>query len=340
MSILQKIQGLLAILLLVAMLLPWFSSGGTSISGYEVGVLTGSADAFPEDFDARSVGVGASVFNYFYVIPVLALVLIALCALGRETGTVSFLTGLYVVVVFLAWGGRFQTHPGQVLAVGGILAWSAGGLMMIVAAVFRREVFLVFVDRLSMWMGKTFGWCILILTFGLSYEVFMRYLLSAPTAWAYDLSYMMYGALFLMAGAYTVSRDGHVRGDVVYRLWPPRVQAGIDLTLFLTFYFPGVTALIYSGFIYARQSFMFQESSVFSPAGMPIYQLKALIPIAGVVLFLQGISEVVRCVRCLRTGQWPPRYHDVEELESALQHFEEDTRRSGRGEAPAGGAER
>lgn len=183
---------------------------------------------------------------------------------------------------------------------------------------------LLFIDRLNMWVGKVFAWCIIILTFGISYEVFVRYVLRAPTVWAYDLSYMMYGALFLMAGAYTVSRDGHVRGDVLYRLWPPKWQARVDLTLYILFYFPGVSALIYAGYNYAHLSFLFKESSVFSPAGVPIYQLKALIPIAGVLLFLQGIGEVARCLRCLRTGQWPPRYQDVEELESAVLHHAAD----------------
>ena len=186
------------------------------------------------------------------------------------------------------------------------------------------ERVLLFIDRLSMWTGKTFAWCILILTFAVSYEVFVRYALGTPTAWAYDVSYIMYGALFMMAGAYTVSRDGHVRADVIYRLWPPRVQAMVDLTLYILFYFPGVLALIYSGYVFAEMSWMFKETSVYSPASIPIYQLKALIPIAGVVLALQGVSELVRCVRCIRTGVWPARYQDVEEMETAILHHHED----------------
>lgn len=182
----------------------------------------------------------------------------------------------------------------------------------------------MFVDRLSMWTGKIFAWCILILTFAVSYEVFVRYVLRAPTAWAYDVSYIMYGALFLMAGAYTVSRDGHVRGDVVYRLWPPHVQAAVDLVLYILFYFPAVLALIYSGYVFAHLAWMFGETSVYSPASIPIWQLKALIPIAGVVLLLQGISEVVRCWQCISTGAWPARYQDVEEMESAILHARED----------------
>jgi TRAP-type mannitol/chloroaromatic compound transport system permease small subunit len=189
------------------------------------------------------------------------------------------------------------------------------------------ERFLLFVDRLSMWVGRTFAWCILILTFGVSYEVFVRYVLRDPTSWAYDVSYIMYGALFLMAGAYTVSRDGHVRADVVYRLWPPRVQASIDLVLYILFYFPAVLAFIYSGYFFAHMSWQFGETSVYSPASIPVYQVKALIPIAGVVLLLQGISELVRCVRCIRAGAWPLRYHDVEEMESAILHHQEDEAR-------------
>jgi TRAP-type mannitol/chloroaromatic compound transport system permease small subunit len=186
------------------------------------------------------------------------------------------------------------------------------------------EQFLHFVDRLSTWMGQTFAWCIIILTFGVSYEVFVRYVVRSPTAWAFDLSYTMYGALFMMAGAYTLARDGHVRGDFLYRLWPVRVQGAIDLVLFLLFYFPAVIALIWYGWPYAMQSWSFQETSVYSPASVPVWQIKLLIPIAGVVLLLQGISEVIRCWRCILTGRWPPRPHDVEETESAILHLQED----------------
>lgn len=189
------------------------------------------------------------------------------------------------------------------------------------------ERFLLFIDRLSMWTGKAFGWLILVLTFAVSYEVFVRYALRAPTDWAYDISYIMYGALFLMAGPYTLSRGGHVRGDVLYRLLPERVQGWIDLVLYFIFFFPGVIALIYSGYGFARMSWMFKEKSVFSPAGIPVYPLKILIPVAGVILFLQGVSEVVRCTRCIRAGAWPQRIHDVEEMETAILHRQEDERR-------------
>ena len=183
---------------------------------------------------------------------------------------------------------------------------------------------LLFIDRLSMWAGKTFAWCIIILTFGVSYEVFVRYVLRAPTTWAYDISYMMYGALFLMAGAYTVSRNGHVRGDFLYRLWPQRVQAIIDLVLYILFYLPGIGALIYAGIHFSRMSWRFGEVSIFSPANIPIFPMKTLIPIAGVLLLLQGISEILRCIECIRDGHWPARLQDVEEMETAILHLQED----------------
>lgn len=180
------------------------------------------------------------------------------------------------------------------------------------------------IDQLSKSVGHAFAWCIVILTIGVSYEVFVRYVLRDPTSWAFDLSYILYGALFIMSGAYALSRNAHVRGDVFYRLWPPRVQAGLELVLFLIFFFPGVLALVYAGWGYGAESFRIREVSVNSPAGVPIWPLKMLIPVAGILLTLQGIAEVLRCVLCLRTGQWPPRLHDVEEMEVAAKHLAED----------------
>jgi TRAP-type mannitol/chloroaromatic compound transport system permease small subunit len=179
------------------------------------------------------------------------------------------------------------------------------------------------VDRISTAIGKAFGWFILIMTFGTSYEVFVRYALRDPTIWAYDLSYNMYGALFVMAGAYTLSRNAHVRGDVVYRLWPPRTQAFIDLVLFIIFFFPGVLALAIAGYRYAGESWRYQEVSVYSPSDIPIFPLKTLIPVAAVTLLLQGVAEVFRCIICIRSGSWPQRAQDVEELESAILHERE-----------------
>lgn len=187
--------------------------------------------------------------------------------------------------------------------------------------------FLLFADQVSTWVGKTFSWCIVLLTFAVSYEVFSRYVLGRPTTWAFDTSYILYGTLFIMSGAYALSRNGHVRGDFLYRAWPTRVQAGLDLVLYFLFFLPAVLAFIYSGYHFAKLSWRLNEHSSFSPAGPPIYPFKALIPIAGCLLLLQGTAEIIRCIICLRTGAWPRRLHDVEELERVIleQHSEKGT---------------
>ncbi len=179
--------------------------------------------------------------------------------------------------------------------------------------------FLLAIDRFSMAVGHAFAWCILILTLGTSYEVFMRYVLNNPTSWAFDMSYILYGGLFIMSGAYALSRNAHVRGDILFRLLRPRVQAGIELVLYFIFFYPGVTALIIAGYGYAHDSFGYKEVSVNSPVGVPIWQLKALIPLAGGMLFIQGIAQVIRCILCLRDGFWPAQLHDVEEMDAVLQ---------------------
>lgn len=158
----------------------------------------------------------------------------------------------------------------------------------------------------------------MLMTAVIGYEVFVRYLLNDPTSFAYDISYMMYGTLFMMAGAYTLSRDGHVRGDVFYRLWPVKIQATIELVLYVLFFFPGILALMIAGFDYASASWSYQEVSSASPANIPIFQLKAVIPAAASLLFLQGLAQVCRCILCLREGEWPPHIEDVEEIQSRL----------------------
>jgi TRAP-type mannitol/chloroaromatic compound transport system permease small subunit len=173
-------------------------------------------------------------------------------------------------------------------------------------------------DDLSAWFGKVFAWCIVVMTFGISYEVFVRYVLNAPTPWAFDLSYMLYGTLFMTAGAYTLSRDGHVRGDFIYRLWQPRTQAAVELVLYFLFFFPGVLALVFAGWKYAARSWGYFEVSSNSPAGIPIFQFKSVIVLAGVLLFIQGIAQVFRCIICLRTGEWLRAEEDVEETEKVL----------------------
>lgn len=180
----------------------------------------------------------------------------------------------------------------------------------------ERVIFVI--DAITAWFGKAFAWCILIMTFGVGYEVFVRYVLGAPTSWAFDLSYMMYGTMFMMAGAYTLSRDAHVRGDFLYRLWRPQTQATVELVLYFLFFFPGVIALILAGWKYASRSWRYLEVSVMSPANVPIFQFKMIIAAAGVLLLIQGVAQVCRCILCIRTGKWPEHAEDVEELESIL----------------------
>jgi TRAP-type mannitol/chloroaromatic compound transport system permease small subunit len=174
---------------------------------------------------------------------------------------------------------------------------------------------LLFVDRLSTWVGQAFSWLIVVLTLLISWEVFSRYVLNAPHAWAFDAMLMLYGTLFMMAGAYTLAKNAHVRGDVLYGFFHPRVQAGIDLTLYIVFFIPGVVALVWAGYEYAAQSWAINEHSNITAGGPPIYPFKTVIPVAGAILLLQGIVEIVRCVICLRQGYWSSRGEDVEEVD-------------------------
>jgi TRAP-type mannitol/chloroaromatic compound transport system permease small subunit len=178
--------------------------------------------------------------------------------------------------------------------------------------------FIYGVDLLSRTVGHAFAWFLLILTFGTSYEVFVRYVLNEPTSWAFDFSYLMYGAMFYMAGAYTLSRGGHVRADMFYRLWEPRTQAKVELVLYVLFFFPGVLALVIAGWRYGYTSMKILESSVNSPAGVPIWPLKMLIPFGAGLLALQGLADVLRCMQCMQNNEWPARLHDVEELEKQI----------------------
>lgn len=176
-----------------------------------------------------------------------------------------------------------------------------------------------FADNLSAWFGKIFAWCVIVMTFGVSYEVFVRYGLNAPTPWAFDLSYMMYGTMFMMAGAYTLSRDGHVRGDFLYRLWKPRTQGIVELVLYFLFFFPGMLALIFAGWKFVSRSWRYGEVSVMSPANIPIFQFKTVIIAAALLLVIQGIAQVFRCIIAIRTNEWVRPDEDVEELEAKLQ---------------------
>lgn len=174
---------------------------------------------------------------------------------------------------------------------------------------------LLTIDRVNTRIGQLFGWMVLALTLFITYEVVSRYAFSNPHAWALDVMCMFYGALFMMAGAYTLSKNGHVRGDVLYGFFPPRVQAVLDFTLYFLFYFPGVIALLYAGYFYAAESWAINEHSNVTANGPPIYPFKMVIPLAGICLLLQGIVEAWYCWRCIRDGQWPRRDGDVEEVD-------------------------
>lgn len=195
--------------------------------------------------------------------------------------------------------------------------------------------FLFFIDSLSMWVGKAFAWLILVLSLSVTYEVFVRYALNAPTTWAFDFSYITYGALFLMSGAYALARNNHVRGDFLYRKWQPRTQATLDLVLYILFFLPGVSALVYSGWSYAAMSVRFREVSIFSPAGIPVFPLKVLIPVAAAFLLIQGVAEIIRCILCIRSGEWPQRLHDVEEMETVILHQQQYLAEHGEQAPPA-----
>ena len=173
---------------------------------------------------------------------------------------------------------------------------------------------LLAVDRLSTWLGQAFAWLIVTLTLMITWEVFSRYVLNRPHDWALNLQIMMYGTLFMMAGAYTLSKNGHVRGDVLYGFFRPRTQAWIDLVLYGLFFLPGVVAMTWAGWEYASESLAIREKT-FSATPLPLYPFKFVIPVAAGMLLLQGLVEIVRCVACIRDGQWPSREQDVEEVD-------------------------
>ena len=170
------------------------------------------------------------------------------------------------------------------------------------------------VDRLSTWIGQAFAWLIVLLTLLISWEVFSRYVLNDPHDWALNAQIMMYGTLFMMAGAYTLSKGGHVRGDVLYGFFRPRTQATIDLVLYIVFFLPGIVALTWAGWTYANEALAIREKT-FSATPLPLYPFKFVVPLAGAILLLQGLVEIVRCVLCLREGEWPSREQDVEEVD-------------------------
>ena len=177
-----------------------------------------------------------------------------------------------------------------------------------------QKLFL-FVDKVSTKVGHAFSWLILLLTLMITWEVFSRYVLDHPHPWAFDVMIMMYGAMFMMSGAYTLSKNGHVRGDVLYGFFPPRLQAGLDLALYILFFIPGVVALAWAGYSYAAESWAIKEISNITADGPPVYPFKTIIPLAGAMLLVQGVVEILRCIVCLQQGEWPSREEDVEEVD-------------------------
>jgi TRAP-type mannitol/chloroaromatic compound transport system permease small subunit len=185
--------------------------------------------------------------------------------------------------------------------------------------------FLHTIDGISTWVGKTAAWLMIVLMSAVCIEVFKRYIMNMPTAWIFDLDNMLYGSLFMLCGAYTLAQNAHVRGDFLYSSMRPRTQASLDLVLYIVFFIPGIAALVYAGFYFAADSWRIAEHSNVTADGPPVYQFKAVIPIAGALVMLQGIAEIVRCVVCLRTGAWPSRLKDVSEIdvvEEQLAHSE------------------
>lgn len=187
------------------------------------------------------------------------------------------------------------------------------------------QSFLFAIDRISTTVGKAAAWLLIALTALVCIEVFRRYALNSPSQWGFELSVMMYGSLFMLTGAYTLAQDGHVRGDFLYGSMPPRRQAGFDLVLYFLFFFPGIIALLYAGWDYAGSSWAIREHSSITADGPPLYWFKSVIPLAGALVLLQGVAEVVRCVVCLKTGQWPERLNDVEEIDVVKDQLAQST---------------
>ncbi|SNT25263.1 TRAP-type mannitol/chloroaromatic compound transport system, small permease component [Noviherbaspirillum humi] len=170
-------------------------------------------------------------------------------------------------------------------------------------------------DRISTWVGKAASWLMVVLMIVICVEVFKRYFLNAPTSWIFDVSNIIYGTAFMLAGAYAMAQDGHVRGDFFYANMKPRTQAALDLVLYVLLFIPGILALMYAGYDYARDSWRILEHSTTSSDGPPVYHFKTVIPVAGALMMLQGIAEMIRCVVCLKTGEWPARLKDAEEID-------------------------
>lgn len=179
-------------------------------------------------------------------------------------------------------------------------------------------------DGISTWVGKAFAWFIVVLMLLVVAEVFKRYILNMPTAWIFDASNMLYGTLFMMGGAYALAHDGHVRGDFLYGSMKPRTQAWLDLVLYGAFFLPGIGALTWSGWTYFGDSLQIRETT-FNATPLPVYPFKLVIPIAGALVLMQGLSEMLRCIVCIRSGAWTPRLEDAEEIDVVEQQLSAST---------------
>jgi TRAP-type mannitol/chloroaromatic compound transport system permease small subunit len=192
--------------------------------------------------------------------------------------------------------------------------------LFLIGQVMKIQTMLHTADHISTWVGKAFAWLIVALMLLVVVEVFKRYALNAPTAWVFDASNMLYGTLFMMGGAYTLAHDGHVRGDFLYGNFSPRKQASIDLVLYITFFLPGIAALTWAGWTYFNDSLAIREQT-FNADPLPLYPFKFIIPFAGAIVLMQGIAEIVRCVVCLKTGEWTPRLQDAQESDVVAQQL-------------------
>ncbi len=294
--------------------------------------MSGSGDDSSARLSILAIGVGLGLYGLVLAWfgqalldhpfaargPLLTLAGVLGVAAGALAIAAPAFAGLLLVVVATCWFGfGFLFADGATLWVYIPLALSIIAIVLAFRVAGASEV-LTASDRMSIWVGKLAALTIVILTVVVCYEVFMRYVLRMPTRWGYDAGYMLYGAGFILAGAYALAQNSHVRADVIYRFWPPRVQASVDMVLFLLFFFPAAFFFIYQGYLFAERSWMMREFSSASPFNIPVYHYKTLIPIAGMLLFVQGIAELIRAGLCLRDGQWPPRVSDVAEIDEQV----------------------
>jgi TRAP-type mannitol/chloroaromatic compound transport system permease small subunit len=160
-------------------------------------------------------------------------------------------------------------------------------------------------DPIAVWSGRLACFMLIPLVLALTWEVVARYVFNAPTQWAYDMTFMLYGTFFMLGAAFTLQRKGHVRTDMYYERWSPRRQASIDIVCYLLFFLPVVWVFTYTGWGYFWKSFVTNETFV-SSAWQPIaWPFKMAMPLTGVLLAIQGLSEVFKCVHTLQHGKWP-----------------------------------